>query len=168
MKVNKKYYHAARNALEIWKNGACNPVAIMGVAHEAAKLCRVLSCTTEIKHQYWAPVRLILAQLSFLAGTGIGDYYGVEGDITFVEALELDAAGVLDKDPRVTVHPDRYSGRVLIGRTYFDWHKDVDDEIVIEGSDEAKIRVGDIISEEIISAAVAEIELTLTNLEEAS
>ena len=71
------YHEACRQALEIVTIGACNPCGVSRTLHEIAKACLDKSRTTDSKHKDWAPYRLALSQLDYLAGMG---YPGDDGD----------------------------------------------------------------------------------------
>ena len=77
---------AAKDALEVYNNGAVNPTAICNSMSAAITAARVFS-GTEMKCDAYAPVRLMMAQLWFLAGKGIGNYDGVEKDIGLCELI---------------------------------------------------------------------------------
>lgn len=76
---------SATDALEIYNNGAVNPTAICNVMVSAIAAARERVGTDMTAPEY-APVRLIMAQLWYLAGKGIGSYVGVDEDMKLCEA----------------------------------------------------------------------------------
>lgn len=77
---------AARDALDIYNGGAVNTTAICAALTRAVAAARMFA-GTDMKCDAYAPVRIILAQLWFLAGKGIGSYAGVEKDIELCELM---------------------------------------------------------------------------------
>lgn len=84
------YRKLCKDALEIYQGGACNPTPLIRILSELNELLR-RSVGTDMKHVAYAPVRLIMAQLGWLAGMGIGTV--PDGDAEFVERI---AGGVAD------------------------------------------------------------------------
>ena len=85
---SENYKKLAKSALEdIYNGGACNPTPMVRVMGEIVAEARQIA-GTELKSEAYAPMRLILAQLNYLVGAGIGSYPGVENDIAFVESLK--------------------------------------------------------------------------------
>lgn len=84
----ERLQQAARDALLILDPGACNPrgvarslVEVIDVGMEAANGTGIRS------HEALAPARLVLAQLTFLVGFGIGDYPKYEEDESICKRL---------------------------------------------------------------------------------
>lgn len=86
MEHSEKYKKLAKDALDIYKGGACNPIPLMRIAGELMEESKSEG-GCNINSPIYAPVRLILAQLSYLAGNGIGSYTLVDEDVKFVESL---------------------------------------------------------------------------------
>ena len=85
MELSERYVKLAKDALEIY-NGAVNPIPLMRIANELMEESKAQG-GCNIKSEIYAPVRLILAQLNFLMGGGIGSYDQVDSDVKFVESL---------------------------------------------------------------------------------
>lgn len=77
---------SARNAVEIYSGGACNPTAIVNHIAEAVKAAREFD-GTDAKGPNYAPARLMIAQLCWLTGQGIGDYPALKEDLKYCEDL---------------------------------------------------------------------------------
>jgi len=86
MEYSANYKKIAKSALEIYTGGAVNPTPLVRIMGEAVAEARQIA-GTELKAEAYAPMRLILAQLNYLVGAGIGSYPGVEEDIKFVENI---------------------------------------------------------------------------------
>jgi hypothetical protein len=86
MEYSPTYKKLAKDALEIYNNGAVNPIPLVRIVSELMVESKAIG-GANIKAPVYAPVRLILAQLAYLMGTGIGSYELVEKDIAFVESL---------------------------------------------------------------------------------
>lgn len=76
----------AAMALDIYNGGACNPVAIVNRLLEAIRVARDID-GSEAKKPSYAPARLIIAQLCWLTGQGIGDYPALKEDLKYCEDL---------------------------------------------------------------------------------
>jgi len=64
------------NALFAWEGGACNPIALANHLYQAIRKMN-LGSTETAKHPI---TRLYLAQLSYLAGIGIGECGNADDD----------------------------------------------------------------------------------------
>lgn len=78
-----------RRAYEAWSGGACNPIALAKFLSEFTLAHRDLGSEALAKH---VVMRLVLAQLSYLAGIGIGDCNNADKE---AEAILLSAGIVL-------------------------------------------------------------------------
>lgn len=85
MKTNPEVT-VARNALGIYNGGACNTSAIVKQISIACEVARA-EAGTEAKAEKYAPMRLMIAQLCWLTGQGIGTYGSLEADIKYCEDL---------------------------------------------------------------------------------
>jgi hypothetical protein len=81
-----KYIDLAKRALEIYLNGAVNPIPLTRIISELMEESKAQGGCS-INSSIYAPVRLILAQLNYLMGGGIGTYDKIDEDIQFVEGL---------------------------------------------------------------------------------
>ena len=66
-----KLTKACEDANSIYNGGACNPSGISRALVNACDAAREI-VGTDAKQMEYAPARLILAQLNYLTGTGIG------------------------------------------------------------------------------------------------
>ncbi|MDD5062960.1 MAG: hypothetical protein PHN44_11845 [Candidatus Marinimicrobia bacterium] len=74
------------DAYEIVKNGACNPTALVEVLKLAIAVARKTAETNMMAPEY-APARLILGQINYLAGMSSGGYPGWETDYRECEKI---------------------------------------------------------------------------------
>ncbi len=96
----KTLQRIAQDAHFIWQ-GACNPIAVANSLIEAIRagstaIERHVNSDDFKTAPELAPARIMLAQLAFLAGQGIGDYARVDEDTKEIERL---AAPILGSNP---------------------------------------------------------------------
>ena len=84
---------SAKDAIQCWDGGACNPRAI---ARAIVRACdsgsdamggSLWTESTMERAPLGAPARILMAQLGWLLGSGIGDYPGVDDDLAVCRRL---------------------------------------------------------------------------------
>ena len=97
--VSERWQAIAKTAKSIWEDGPVNVIPLSHILAEAAKL-GMEACGSNVKlklHFHWAyaPFRLILAQILFLIGEGLGglpseDHHASGGDqVSILRDVEL-------------------------------------------------------------------------------